>query len=200
MTFLKRRELAGKLGVFWHTQGSEKDFSMIFYVRKIFRKQTGNFTFVVVTDSDDLDGQIYRNFLYTRTVSETEAAQPKNSKEMRKFLAQNKRIVFTLIQKFRWDKDREYPELSARNTIIVILAKVHCSQYQSLMANMFKGLPKANYLAFTDVPLLGRERKTNAWFGSYVSEYNFQQSIDDGATVPLFYRKRVPAVLIQKKD
>ncbi len=197
--FLKRRELLGKLGVFWHTQGSDKDFSMIFYVRKIFRKQTGNFTFVVVTDRDDLDSQIYHNFLHTRTVSETEAAQPKHSKEMRKFLAQNKRIVFTLIQKFRWDKNREYPELSARNDIIVILAKVHCSQYQSLMTNMYKGLPKANYLAFTDVPLLGRERKANAWFGSYVSEYNFQQSIDDGATVPLFYRKRVPVMLIQKE-
>ncbi|HRB21174.1 MAG TPA: HsdR family type I site-specific deoxyribonuclease, partial [Nitrosomonas sp.] len=197
--FLKRRELLGKLGVFWHTQGSEKDFSIIFYVRKIFRKQTGNFTFVVVTDRDDLDSQIYHNFLHTRTVSETETAQPKHSKEMRKFLAQNKRIVFTLIQKFRWDKDREYPELSARNDIIVILAKTHGAQYQSLMANMCKGLPKANYLAFTDVPLLGRERKTNAWFGSYVSEYNFQRSIDDGATVPLFYRKRLPAVLIQKE-
>ena len=84
--FLRREELHGKLGVFWHTQGSGKSFSMIFYARKIFRKQTGNFTFVVVTDRDDLDGQIYRNFLNTRTVSEVEAAQPKNSEEMRKFL------------------------------------------------------------------------------------------------------------------
>ena len=69
--FLKREELQGKLGVFWHTQGSGKSFSMIFYARKIFRKQTGNFTFVVVTDRDDLDGQIYRNFLHTGTVTKT---------------------------------------------------------------------------------------------------------------------------------
>ncbi len=197
--FLKREELAGKLGVFWHTQGSGKSFSMIFYARKIFRKQTGNFTFVVVTDRDDLDGQIYRNFLNTRTVSEAEAAQPKNSEEMRKFLGQNKRLVFTLIQKFRWDKGREYPELSARNDIIVIVDEAHRTQYKSLAENMRKGLPRANYLAFTGTPLLGRERKTNAWFGGYVSEYNFQQSMDDGATVPLYYEKRVPEVLIQNE-
>ena len=197
--FLRREELAGKLGVFWHTQGSGKSFSMIFYARKIFRKQTGNFTFVVVTDRDDLDGQIYRNFLNTRTVSEAEAAQPKNSEEMRKFLGQNKRLVFTLIQKFRWDKGREYPELSARNDIIVIVDEAHRTQYKSLAENMRKGLPRANYLAFTGTPLLGRERKTNAWFGGYVSEYNFQQSMDDGATVPLYYEKRVPEVLIQNE-
>ena len=198
--FLRREELAGKLGVFWHTQGSGKSFSMIFYARKIFRKQTGNFTFVVVTDRDDLDGQIYRNFLNTRTVSAAEAAQPKNSEEMRKFLGQNKRLVFTLIQKFRWDKGREYPELSARNDIIVIVDEAHRTQYKSLAENMRKGLPRANYLAFTGTPLLGRERKTNAWFGGYVSEYNFQQSMDDGATVPLFYEKRVPEGLIQNDD
>ncbi len=198
--FLKREELAGKLGVFWHTQGSGKSFSMIFYARKIFRKQTGNFTFVVVTDRDDLDGQIYRNFLNTRTVSEAEAAQPKNSEEMRKFLGQHKRVVFTLIQKFRWDKGREYPELSPSNEIIVIVDEAHRTQYKSLAENMRKGLPNAQYLAFTGTPLLGRERKTNAWFGGYVSEYNFQQSMDDGATVPLFYEKRVPEVLIQNEN
>ncbi|MDR3390549.1 MAG: type I restriction endonuclease subunit R [Sulfuriferula sp.] len=201
--FLKREELAGKLGVFWHTQGSGKSFSMIFYARKIFRKQTGNFTFVVVTDRDDLDGQIYRNFLNTRTVSEAEAAQPKNSEEMRKFLGQNKRLVFTLIQKFRWDKGREYPELSGRNDIIVIVDEAHRTQYKTFAENMRKGLPKAQYIAFTGTPLLkrvGGVQKTNAWFGDYVSEYNFQQSMDDGATVPLFYEKRVPEVLIQNDD
>lgn len=198
--FLRREELAGKLGVFWHTQGSGKSFSMIFYARKIFRKQTGNFTFVVVTDRDDLDGQIYRNFLSTRTVSEAEAAQPKNSEEMRKFLGQNKRLVFTLIQKFRWDKGREYPELSPRSDIIVIVDEAHRTQYKTLAENLRRGLPNAQYLAFTGTPLLGRERKTNAWFGGYVSEYNFQQSMDDGATVPLFYEKRVPEVLIQNEN
>ena len=128
----KREELAGKLGVFWHTQGSGKSFSMIFYARKIFRKLTGNFTFVVVTDRDDLDGQIYRNFLHTGTVTEAEAAQPKDSEEMRKFLGQNKRLVFTLIQKFRWPKGKAYPLLSHRDDIIVIVDEAHRTQYKDL--------------------------------------------------------------------
>jgi len=199
-SFQQHEEKQGKLGVFWHTQGSGKSFSMIFYVRKIFRKQTGNFTFVVITDRDDLDGQIYRNFLSTGTVKKNEAAQPKNSKEMRKFLGQNKRIVFTLIQKFRYAKGKKYPLLSGRDDIIVMVDEAHRTQYKSLAENMRAGLPKAQYLAFTGTPLLGRGRKTNAWFGDYVSEYNFQQSADDGATVPLFYEKRVPEVLIQNED
>jgi type I restriction enzyme R subunit len=198
--FLDRKDKQGKLGVFWHTQGSGKSFSMIFYSRKIFRKQTGNFTFVVVTDRDDLDGQIYRNFLHTGTVTKAEAAQPKDSMEMRKFLGQNKRLVFTLIHKFRWEKGKEYPLLSDRDDIIVIVDEAHRTQYKSLAENMRAGLPRAQYLAFTGTPLLGRERKTNAWFGDYVSEYNFQQSVDDEATVPLFYQKRVPQVLIQNED
>lgn len=199
--FLAREGKQGRLGVFWHTQGSGKSFSMIFYARKIFRKLTGNFTFVVVTDRDDLDGQIYRNFLNTGTVGKQEAARPKDGEEMRKFLGQqSKRIVFTLIQKFRWPQGQAYPVLSERDDIIVIVDEAHRTQYKSLAENMRAGLPKAQYLAFTGTPLLGRERKTNAWFGDYVSEYNFQQSMEDEATVPLFYEKRVPEVLIQNQD
>ena len=190
----------GKLGVFWHTQGSGKSFSMVFYVRKIFRKLTGNFTFVVVTDRDDLDGQIYRNFLNTGTVKPADAAQPTNSEELRKFLGQNKRLVFTLIQKFRFAKGAKYPVLSPRDDIVVIVDEAHRTQYKSLAENMRAGLPNASYLAFTGTPLLGRDRKTNEWFGDYVSEYTFQQSMEDGATVPLFYQKRVPEMLVQNED
>jgi len=198
--FLNREEKEGKLGVFWHTQGAGKSFSMIFYARKIFRKLTGNFTFVVITDREDLDGQIYRNFLNTGTVKKSEAAQPKDSKEMRKFLRQNKRIIFTLIHKFRYPKGKKYPLLSGRDDIVVIVDEAHRTQYKTLAENMRQGLPNAQYLAFTGTPLLGRERRTNAWFGDYVSEYNFQQSMDEGATVPLFYQKRVPEMLIQNED
>lgn len=200
IAFQQRRELKGRLGVFWHTQGSGKSFSMIFYVRKIFRKLTGNFTFLVVTDRDDLDGQIYRNFLHTGTVQKHEAAQPKNSEELRDFLGRNKRVIFTLIQKFRWPQGKTYPVLSTSEDLVVIVDEAHRTQYKSLAENMRNGLPKASYLAFTGTPLLGRERKTNAWFGDYVSEYNFQQSMDDGATVPLFYEKRVPEVEISNQD
>jgi len=199
-SFIEREKLEGRLGVFWHTQGAGKSFAMIFYVRKIFRKQTGDFTFVVVTDREDLDGQIYRNFLHTGTVTKAEAAQPNNSEEMRKFLGQHKRLVFTLIQKFRWEKGKNYPLLSDRRDIVVMVDEAHRTQYKSLAENMRQGLPKAQYLAFTGTPLLGHDRKTNAWFGNYVSEYNFQQSMDDGATVPLFYEKRVPQVLVQNDN
>ena len=190
-------EEKGKLGVYWHTQGSGKSFSMIFYARKIWRKIPGHFTFVVVTDRDDLDGQIYRNFLDTETVKKHEAARPKDSQEMRAFLSQNKRIVFTLIHKFRYERGKKYPILSPRDDIIVIVDEAHRTQYKSLAENMRAGLPNAQYLAFTATPLLGKARKTSKWFGDYVSEYNFTQSADDGATVPLFYQKRVPEVLIQ---
>lgn len=193
-------KLAQQLGVFWHTQGSGKSFSMIFYTRKIQRKIGGQYTFVVVTDRDDLDGQIYRNFLHTDTVREQDAARPGNSGRLREALGQHKRIIFTLIQKFRYDKGKKYPLLSDRRDIIVIVDEAHRTQYKSLAENMRAGLPNAGFLAFTGTPLLGKDRKTHTWFGGYVSEYNFRQSMDDGATVPLFYEKRVPEVLIQNED
>lgn len=204
-SFTARKQRQGKLGVFWHTQGSGKSFSMIFLARKIFHKFSGNYTFVIVTDRSDLDGQIYRNFLHTETVKKNEAAQPKNSNEMRDFLGRNLRLVFTLIQKFRFDKGKEYPLLSNRDDIIVIVDEAHRTQYNTLAENMRKGLPNAQYFAFTGTPILGKGDqlylgKTHEWFGGYVSQYNFAQSVDDGATVPLFYQKRVPEVLIQNDN
>ncbi len=202
--FLQREQRRGRLGVFWHTQGSGKSFSMIFYARKIFRKVTGNFSFVVVTDRQDLDGQIYRNFLNTGTIKEKDAAQPADAGEMRKFLGQNKKVVFTLIQKFRYDKGKQYPRLfdleKEQREIIVMVDEAHRTQYKTLAENMRAGLKGAHFLAFTGTPLLGKERKTSAWFGDYVSEYNFQQAMEDEATVPLYYEKRVPEVLIQNDD
>lgn len=199
-SFRDRHKKDGKLGVFWHTQGSGKSFSMIFFTRKILRKFTGNFTFVVITDRADLDGQIYRNFLDTGTVKEKETARPKNSEQMREFLSQKKRIVFTLIHKFRWDKGKTYPLLTDRNDVVVLVDEAHRTQYKTFAENMRKGLPNAQYMAFTGTPLLGKKRKTNTWFGDYVSEYNFAQSVDDGATVRLFYKKRVPEVLNQNEN
>lgn len=199
-SFADRQRREGKLGVFWHTQGSGKSFSMVFLVRKIWRKFTGQFQFVVVTDREDLDGQIYRNFLNTETVQKNEAAQPKDSVEMREYLSMRKRIVFTLIHKFRWPVGQEYPLLSDREDIIVIVDEAHRTQYKALAENMRKGLKNAQYFAFTGTPLLGNERLTNAWFGNYVSEYNFKDSVDDGATVPLYYEKRVPKVLNQNEN
>lgn len=190
----------GKLGVFWHTQGSGKSYSMIFFTQKIFRKFTGNFTFLIVTDRDDLDGQIYKNFLGAGAFKKDAKCRPSNSEELREMLGTNTRYIFTLIQKFRYQKGKAYPVLSKRNDIIVIVDEAHRTQYKELAENMRIGLPNAQYIAFTGTPLLGSKELTNDWFGGTVSEYNFKQSVDDGSTNPLFYHKRVPEVLLQNDD
>lgn len=195
--FLRREELKGKLGVFWHTQGSGKSYSMVMLARKIKHECAGNFTFLIVTDRKDLDMQIYKNFLRTEVIADKDKVQPANSKRLREELQTNKPILFTLIHKFQYEKGKKYPVLSERDDIIVIVDEAHRTQYKDLAENMRTGLPNAQFLAFTGTPLLGSKRLTNAWFGDYVTEYNFADSIKDNATVPLYYVKRVPEVELQ---
>ena len=190
----RKEELKGKLGVFWHTQGSGKSYSMVMFARKVKRKITGNFTFLVITDRDDLDTQIHKNFVRTEVIGNNDECQPKNGEQLRDFLQKNKEFVFTLIHKFRYDKTKKYPVLSTRNDIFVMVDEAHRTQYKDLAENMRAALPNANFIAFTGTPLLGSKRLTNQWFGDYVSEYNFAQSVEDGSTVPLFYSRRVPEV------
>lgn len=198
----RREELNGKIGVFWHTQGSGKSYSMVMFARKVNRKMQGNFTFLVVTDREDLDTQIHKNFMRTEVVGPNDECQPKNSEQLRSFLGTNKQFIFTLIHKFGWDKVTKgnYPTLSTRKDIIVMVDEAHRTQYNTLGENMRSALPNANFIAFTGTPLLGAKRLTNQWFGNYVSEYNFAQSVEDGATVPLFYSRRVPTVDLANKD
>lgn len=193
-------EERSKLGVFWHTQGSGKSYSMVFYMRKIHRKLNGNFRFLVVTDRKDLDTQIYKNFLATATIKAKDAVMPKNGEQLKEYLTQNKRIVFTLIHKFHSPKGKTFPVLSEADDWIVMVDEAHRTQYKGLAENMRKALPNANYIAFTGTPLLGKQRKTHKWFGEYISEYGFQQAMDDGATLPLFYQKRVPSVQINNDN
>lgn len=189
-----RKELNGKLGVFWHTQGSGKSYSMVIFARKVKRKLAGNFSFLIITDREDLDTQIHKNFVRTEVIGAKEECQPKDSKQLRDFLTTNKAFIFTLIHKFRYDKTKKYPVLSIRDDIIVLVDEAHRTQYKELAENMRTALPNANFIAFTGTPLLGSKRLTNQWFGDYVSEYNFAQSVEDGSTVPLFYSRRVPEV------
>jgi type I restriction enzyme, R subunit len=188
----------GKLGIFWHTQGSGKSYSMIFFSKKIHRKVTGNWSFLVITDRKDLDGQIYRNFLETEAIVETKDQKenyfrPKDKEKLREYLQSNRAYVFTLIFKFGIESGKTYPQLTDRKDWIVIVDEAHRTQYKSLAENMRIALPNAQYIAFTGTPLLKSEL-TKDWFGSYISEYNFAQSIEDGATVPIFYKKSVPRV------
>ena len=192
-----RKKLNGKLGVFWHTQGSGKSYSMVMFTRKVKRKIPGNFSFLVITDREDLDDQIHKNFVRTEVIGPKDECQPKNGEQLREFLTTNKAFIFTLIHKFRYDKTKKYPVLSNRDDIIVLVDEAHRTQYKDLAENMRIALPNANFVAFTGTPLLGSKRLTNQWFGDYVSEYNFAQSVEDGSTVPLFYSRRVPEVGLQ---
>ncbi len=185
------RQRNGKLGVFWHSQGSGKSVAMMFFAQKVLRKVPGNWTFVVVTDRQELDGQIYKHFASAGVVTEGHA-QAESSKHLRQLLTEDHRYVFTLIQKFRTDKGETHPVLSERSDIIVITDEAHRSQYDTLALNMRTALPKAAFLAFTGTPLIVGEEKTRQVFGEYISVYDFQQSVADGATVPLYYENRIP--------
>jgi len=184
----------GKLGVFWHTQGSGKSASMIFFSQKVLRKIPGNWTFVIVTDRTELDDQIYELFRNSGVITEGHV-QATSSYHLRKLLTEDHRFIFTLIHKFRTENGEKHPALSDRDDVIIITDEAHRSQYDVLAQNMRDALPKAAFLGFTGTPLIkGEEEKTREVFGDYVSIYNFRQSIEDGATVPLYYENRIPEV------
>jgi type I restriction enzyme R subunit len=189
----------GRLGVFWHTQGSGKSVSMIFFSQKVLRKIPGNWTFVIVTDRQELDHQIYKNFVSAGVVTEKQA-QATSSVHLRQLLREDHRYVFTLIHKFRTETGEEHPVLSQRANIIVITDEAHRSQYDTLAMNMRTALPNASFIAFTGTPLIVGEERTKEVFGDYVSVYNFKQSVDDGATVPLYYENRIPELQLTNEN
>lgn len=194
-------ENKGKLGVFWHTQGSGKSYSMVFFSQKVLRKLPGNYTFVVITDRNELDKQIYKNFANAGAVIEKEEeVRARSGEHLKQLLREDHRYVFTLIQKFRTDRDEEYPIISDRSDIIVITDEAHRSQYDTLAMNMRNALPNAAFIAFTGTPLIIGEEKTRQVFGEYVSTYNFKQSVDDHATVPLYYENRTPELQLTNEN
>ena len=192
----------GRLGVFWHTQGSGKSLSIFFFAEKVLRTLGGNWTFVIVTDRNELDDQIAGTFAATGALTkDIKDCQAQTRAHLRDLLAGNERYVFTLIHKFSTDRGEVFPELSARSDVIVITDEAHRSQYDQLAANMRRALPNAAFIGFTGTPLIaGQEEKTREVFGDYVSIYNFGQSIEDGATVPLFYEERKPELHLAKED
>jgi len=197
-SMLKARKLGhGRGGVFWQTQGSGKSYSMVFFAQKVLRKVAGNWSFVVVTDRVELDDQIAKTFKATGAVSEAEGDQchAASGAHLRELLRGNHRYVFTLIHKF------QTPELLCdRPDVIVLTDEAHRSQYDTLALNMRAALPKALFLAFTGTPLIAGEERTKDVFGDYVSIYDFQQSVEDGATVPLFYENRTPELQLVNPD
>ena len=185
----ERHGSGGKLGVFWHTQGAGKSYSMVFFSRKVHRKLGGNFTFLVLCDRDDLDNQIYRTYAGCGVVSEKEDTRATTGKHLKNLLGQHKAYVFSLIQKFNEDVLPNEP-YSDRDDIVVIVDEAHRTQYGRLALNQRAALPNALYIAFTGTPLMRDDELTRRVFGDYVSKYGFRRAVEDGATVPLYYDAR----------
>ncbi|KNY09275.1 DEAD/DEAH box helicase [Achromobacter piechaudii] len=192
----------GRLGVFWHTQGSGKSLSMVMFAEKVLRRLGGNYTFVIVTDRTELDDQIAGQFASVGALTkDTQQVQADSRVHLRELLAGNERYVFTLIQKFSTADREPMPVLSERSDIIVITDEAHRSQYDQLAANMRAALPNAAFIGFTGTPLIqGEESRTREVFGDYVSVYDFAQSVRDGATVPLYYESRKPELQLNADE
>lgn len=199
---MARAEKSSQLGVFWHTQGSGKSLSNLWFTQKVLRKIPGNWTFVEVTDRKELDDQIYEEFVDSGVLTTGENVHAEDSAHLRALLGHDHRYVFTLIHKFIPPaKGAKMPVLSERDDIIVITDEAHRSQYDQLAWNMRQALPNASFLGFTGTPLIaGEEALTRQVFGRYVSVYNFRDSIEDGATVPLYYENRIPELQLTNED
>ncbi len=163
---------------------------MVMFTRKVHRKLGGNFTFLILTDRDDLDTQIYKTFAGCGVVdNDRDPCREGNGKDLQGLLAQQKAFVFSLIQKFNQPLDggTNYTE---RDDVIVITDEAHRTQYGTLSLNMRNALPNASYMGFTGTPLFKDDEITRRVFGEYVSTYDFQRAVEDGATVPLYYDAR----------
>ncbi|WP_035558071.1 type I restriction endonuclease subunit R [Hymenobacter sp. IS2118] len=210
----RKEALAGKLGVFWHTQGSGKSFSMAYFVQKVRRTVPGGeeLKFVMVTDRDDLEEQLWKTFVRAGLLSDDRKApetRARSGEHLGKLVRAGAPVVFTLIQKFKNPSGRGgagFPQLTpaadaqlkgGESNYVVLVDEAHRSQYNDLGENLRRAFPGASYLAFTGTPLLDAVQTTREWFGGYVSQYNFQQSVLDGSTVPLFYHNRVPKMELQ---
>lgn len=188
----------GRLGVFWHTQGSGKSYSMAFFTEKVRRKLPGNFTFLLMTDRNDLDSQIYKTFVGC-DVADNDTPRASSGADLEKLLKENHRYVFSLIHKFNQDVDPKKP-YSERDDIIVISDEAHRTQSGRLARNMRLALPNAAFIGFTGTPLFKQDEITRRIFGDYVSRYDFKRSEEDGATVKLVYENRGEKLGVARAD
>jgi type I restriction enzyme R subunit len=188
----------GRLGVFWHTQGSGKSYSMAFFAEKVRRKLPGNFTFLLMTDRNDLDSQIYKTFVGSG-VADNKTPRAASGDDLERLLTENHRYVFSLIHKFNKDVDPKKP-YSERDDIIVISDEAHRTQAGRLARNMRLALPNAAFIGFTGTPLFKQDEITKRIFGGYVSCYDFKRSEADGATVKLVYENRGEKLGVAKLD
>ena len=186
----KQRKLRnGRLGVFWHTQGSGKSYSMLFLAQKIRRKFEGSPTFVVLTDRDELNKQISDTFENCGLLGGVKASKyiAQSGDDLIGKLKSNPSFIFTLIQKFN---KRDAEPIIPNYDIIIMSDEAHRSQYGIFAENMVALLPTASRIGFTGTPLFSNDAITERTFGGYISVYDFKRAVDDGATVPLYYENR----------
>ena len=200
MESYKARKLKeGKLGVFWHTQGSGKSYSMVFLAQKIRRKFAGSPTFLILTDRDELNKQISDTFEACGCLGSVKASKciPSSGARLVEMLEGNPSYIFTLIQKFN---QPDAKPIIPDHDIIILSDEAHRSQNGIFAENMCKMLPTASRIGFTGTPLFKYDNITERTFGTYISVYDFQRAVDDGATVPLYYENRSDMLDIQNPE
>jgi type I restriction enzyme R subunit len=185
-----------KAGVVWHTQGSGKSYSMLFFAARVARHPAmKNPTIVVLTDRNDLDDQLFGQFLRCTEMLGQTPAHAESREHMRELLkVSSGGVVFTTIQKFLVEKGSKPPPISERENVVVIADEAHRSQYDlvdGLAASMRDALPKASFIGFTGTPIDKKDASTRAIFGEYISIYDIQRAVEDQATVPIYYESRV---------
>jgi type I restriction enzyme R subunit len=192
-----------KVGVVWHTQGSGKSFSMLFYAGRIIRHPAmENPTLVVLTDRNDLDDQLFGQFKRCHELLRQMPVQAESRAHLRQLLkVASGGVVFTTIQKFIPERGERMPALSERRNIVVIADEAHRSQYDlldGLARNLRDALPHASFIGFTGTPIEKTDANTRAIFGEYISIYDIRQAVADGATVPIYYESRIAKLALNQ--
>ena len=209
--YMSRRRAGGalgdrRIGVIWHTQGAGKSLTMAFYAGAIVREPAmRNPTIVVLTDRNDLDDQLFGTFSRCQDVLRQPPTQAESRADLRRKLSvASGGVVFTTIQKFFPDeKGDTHPTLSERRNIVVIADEAHRSQYDFIdgyARHMREALPNASFVGFTGTPIELRDANTRAVFGDYISIYDIQRSVDDGATVPIYYENRLAKLSLDEDE
>ena len=194
-----------RVGVVWHTQGSGKSLSMVFYAGKIIRHPAMlNPTLVVLTDRNDLDDQFFGTFALCQDTLRQAPVQAEDREDIKKLLqVASGGVVFTTIQKFLPEQGQQYPSLSERRNIVVIADEAHRSQYDFIdgfARHMHDALPNASFIGFTGTPIEKSDRSTPAVFGDYIDVYDIQRSVEDGATVRIYYESRLAKLELDESE
>ena len=196
----------GRVGVIWHTQGSGKSLTMAFYAgRVVLEPAMENPTLVVLTDRNDLDDQLYGTFAGCHELLQQKPARADSRAELMQLLrVASGGVVFTTIQKFFPEqKGDRYPRLSDRRNIVVIADEAHRSQYEFIdgfARHMRDALPNASFIGFTGTPIETTDANTRAVFGDYISIYDIQRAVEDGATVPIYYEGRLAQIELKEDE